>query len=189
VEGGRLLPPEVVMGLSTRVTSSSLAPSHPLRLFVEEHETLLRLLDRLERTDHTKLAELEEITRGLLAGEPHHQREERALFPQLEASGAEGPTNVMRIEHEEIRRAKHHLHRLVLQASALEPHDFRERFQTLSSFLIAILRAHINKEDDILYPMALRTLAPEQWQEVEVRSARIGPCHFPEEGVTAGVAR
>ncbi|MFM2090632.1 MAG: hypothetical protein RLZZ127_1121 [Planctomycetota bacterium] len=85
----------------------------------------------------------------------HHGKEEDILFPELEAlEPGFGPTAVMRHEHV-IGRA----HVAAAQA-AIEAAD-AGAFAEAASAYIDLLRAHIDKEDGILFPIAQRLLTAE----------------------------
>jgi hypothetical protein len=92
-----------------------LKPDHPLYTLISEREIILGFLDKLEKLkekiekenfDEKDLKELKDISHHLIEAEPHHQREERVLFPEIEKRGILGPTEVMRQEHEELRKEK-----------------------------------------------------------------------------------
>jgi len=98
----------------------------------------------------------------------HNQKEERHLFPRLEAAGMPrhgGPLAVMLHEHQ---RATELLARLVPLASAYAAGD-RDQLATLRQVFAdyaALCKDHFWKENDILYPMALRLLSEAQADEV-----------------------
>lgn len=86
----------------------------------------------------------------------HHGKEEDLLFPVLEARGlpCEGPTSVMREEHDVGRG---HLRSL---AQALEAQDLAGLRDTSLAY-VALMRDHIYKEDELLFPMAQSVLRPD----------------------------
>jgi PAS domain S-box-containing protein len=100
--------------------------------------------------------------------ECHNQKEELHLFPRLEAAGMPrhaGPLGVMLQEHE---RATALLGRLVPLASAYAAGELG-RLATLRAVFAeyaALCKDHFWKENDILYPMALRLLNEAQAAEV-----------------------
>jgi len=79
--------------------------------------------------------------------------EEEVLFPALEAvNGPAGPTQVMRMEHGQMRA-------LAAQAgSALAGQDAQEFFG-LAETLMLLIQQHNMKEERILYPLMDRSLA------------------------------
>lgn len=86
----------------------------------------------------------------------HHGKEEAELFPAMESRGIPrdvGPTAVMRAEHDEGRA---HV-RALREAVAAEPFD-RATFARRGSAFVALLRDHIAKEDQVLFPMAEQML-------------------------------
>lgn len=84
----------------------------------------------------------------------HFEVEERILFPELEtrAGGALGPTQIMRLEHEQVRSLLEDLNKDV------EARD-RDRYLGSSETLLTLLQQHNIKEEQILYPMADLELA------------------------------
>lgn len=98
----------------------------------------------------------------------HNQKEELHLFPRLEAAGMPrhaGPLGVMLQEHE---RATELLARLVPLATSYASGD-RDRLAALREDFAeyaALCKDHFWKENDILYPMALRLLSDGQAAEV-----------------------
>jgi iron-sulfur cluster repair protein YtfE (RIC family) len=84
----------------------------------------------------------------------HLQREEEILFPAFEtASGmSSGPTQVMRMEHTEMRDT------LNAMAACVTQHDSAQ-FLGLSETLLMLMRQHNLKEEQILYPMCAQILA------------------------------
>ncbi len=110
----------------------------------------------------------------------HHAKEEEYLFPALERRGMptdSGPIKVMLGEHEQGRS----------YVRVLDQDVARTRAGTLSEpalenigRYVALLRSHINKEDNVLFPMADDRLSlaeqeklHEQFEEIE--ESRIGP--------------
>jgi hemerythrin-like domain-containing protein len=84
----------------------------------------------------------------------HHAKEEQALFPLLESRGIPrqgGPIGVMLVEHAEGRRL------LADAERALAARD-RPAFDASAGAYCGLLRAHISKERDVLFPMGARKL-------------------------------
>jgi hemerythrin-like domain-containing protein len=134
-------------------------------ILVREHEDIRALLAivlemcrRLEAgvgvpADH--LEEAVELIRGY-ADNYHHAKEEDLLFPEMERKGIprdSGPIGVMLAEHDEGRAYVRNA------ADAIEP--YREGHEPARLIIAANLRnyaglldQHIEKENQILYPMA-----------------------------------
>ena len=168
-----------------------LKANHPLYTLISEHEIILGFLDRLENLnkkvekgnlDHKILKELKDISSHLIETEPHHQREEKVLFPEIEQRGIFGPTEVMRQEHQELRAKKEELKAL----SELSKGQFKKRlkkFKETSEFILSVLREHIFKENNILYPMAFEVIKEKEvWQKIKKECDKIGYCCFTPKG-------
>ena len=88
----------------------------------------------------------------------HHHKEEEALFPLLISRGLPkegGPVGVMLAEHEQGRR----LIREMETATEENPVN-AQRFVAAAEQYAALLRQHIWKENNVLFPMADRLLSP-----------------------------
>jgi hemerythrin-like domain-containing protein len=122
-------------------------PTETLR---DEHRVILRALDLLERAagravpDDWWTAALGWV--GAFADRNHHAKEEAALFPAMAKAGVpsdEGPVAVMLEEHAEGRRLVATMRTGTGDARARACHDY-----------VALLRAHIDKENEIVFPLA-----------------------------------
>lgn len=168
-----------------------LPEDHLLSLLYSEHEIIITILKTME-TNANKLREVQNLeqaepairllkttVKNLLAAEPHHQREEQILFPQMENRGISGPPSVMRMEHETLREKKHHLQKLLSEKPTEDFQEFRENISNTAYSIVELLRAHIHKENMILYPMAYRAIQGDAiWKEMKERSDKIGDCNF-----------
>jgi hemerythrin-like domain-containing protein len=86
----------------------------------------------------------------------HHGKEEVHLFPMIEARqmpGSCGPTNVMRMEHD---LGREHVRGMAdaIEAASKGDEDAIFSWTNHAKQFIMLLRDHIMKEDQILYPMA-----------------------------------
>ena len=98
----------------------------------------------------------------------HFTVEEEALFPVLgrHLGFTQGPLAVMLAEHKAFRELMHDL------SDAVRSGDVeQQRARTLD--LIESLRGHIAKEDNVLFPMALRMLTAEEHREVDGLAAAV----------------
>jgi len=86
----------------------------------------------------------------------HFKREEEELFPTFEAhtGNAQGPTQVMRYEHEQVKGLIGKL------AEALEAQD-RDAYLSLCESMMILLQQHNMKEEQMLYAMCERLLPPD----------------------------
>jgi hemerythrin-like domain-containing protein len=140
-----------------------------------EHRVIEQVLDCLEqlanaadakhRIDDVAARQMIQFFRTFTDG-CHHAKEEKQLFPRLEAHGfrrQNGPTGVMMNEHEEGRWLLKGMERAL---------DTPNQTDSIASFVInarayvQLLRSHISKEDHCLFAMADATLSPAEQQEM-----------------------
>jgi hemerythrin-like domain-containing protein len=133
----------------------------PIRRFEEEHDVALAALDRLEAAAEglrsgapaePHFAAAREV-HGLLCGavRQHNEDEERALFPVL---GEDAPLGPFLEEHETLWKLEEDL------ATAIDRAD-RERVARVALDIVDLLRTHIRRENDVLFPMARALLGAE----------------------------
>lgn len=140
-------------------------PATPTAALRHEHELILRAIALAEGVGG-KLVAGEAVERSTLtwlieffrtfADKCHHWKEEQHLFPALARRGVPvegGPIGVMLAEHEEGRR----LLRLMAEGSD------REAAGAVKAYA-ALLRAHIDKENGILFPLAEQVLSEAEQQ-------------------------
>ena len=97
----------------------------------------------------------------------HYARKESQLFPALEAHGVEGPSKVMWLLDDEIRR-RLKTARLLAAAS-----DTTSLSATLPVTL-NMVRDMIHKEERTLFPVALEVITPEEWDRIATGDAEMG---------------
>ncbi len=118
----------------------------------------------------------------VFADKCHHGKEEDQLFRSLEETGFApfaGPIQVMLEEHKQGREYV----KAMAQAAkdyAYEPEKTANAFSENARGYISLLRQHIQKEDNVLYPMADKHLSPEEQDRLlesfeQIERERIGP--------------
>ena len=124
-----------------------------------EHEAILNvltILDRVITEEGTKDASLINFGNELVyflrifADKCHHGKEENFLFTELIAKGVQnegGPIGVMLQEHRQGREF------ISLMAQSLQSKDLAG-FKTGAARYRDLIRSHIDKENNILFPMA-----------------------------------
>lgn len=175
----------------TRELLAALPAGHVLHTLIGEHSLILDFLDRLtalntsvqELSSLTEssplLASLRQVVRCLIDTESHHKREEDVLFPSLSAMGLTGPPMVMESEHHQMRTMKGELNHLVSRPGAMRAAAFKARLNELAGSLCRTLSEHIFKENNILYPAALRLIQGEDaWNDMKRECDHIGYCSF-----------
>jgi len=159
----------------------------PTDVLREEHRLIVRALDVLEALAGRVARNMSlppEPPRRLIeffqtfADGIHHAKEEGMLFPALIAAGMPrqgGPVSVMVSEHEDGRRYLRELAEVL--AMGVADDDGRERFVVAARSYADMLRHHILKEDQVLWPMAESMLTGEAAAEMQVRFDRHAADH------------
>lgn len=135
------------------------------QILKQEHQVIERVLDALETAANRLDAgtpvrpglflQAADFIRGFADG-CHHRKEEGILFPALEAAGipAEGgPIGVMLFEHEEGRKLTAAMRAAAEQLEAGESQAAAAVARSALGY-VALLRQHIAKENNVLFPMA-----------------------------------
>ncbi len=104
----------------------------------------------------------------------HHAKEERHLFPVLRERGAQAsaPVAAMLQEHEGGRERVRRLE-AALDATAAGDADAVGRVAENLSAYAALLRSHIAKENNVLFPLADRLMNADDQREVEAAFERV----------------
>jgi hemerythrin-like domain-containing protein len=150
----------------------------------KEHEAILKMLGATEAAAHriqSGGAVPGETLEGLLeffrlfADQCHHGKEEDLLFPLLESRGlprSGGPTGVMLHEHEQGRAL---VRQMAEAVEALKSGDASgaARWAQAGLGYAELLRAHIDKENNILFVMAENMLTPEEQKQLAADFDRI----------------
>jgi hemerythrin-like domain-containing protein len=158
----------------------------------KEHEAILKMLAvteevarRLEAGEQVTLETLANLLDffRLFADKCHHGKEEDLLFPQLEKKGMPrtgGPIWVMLAEHEQGRKLVQQMAQAT-EAYANEPKAAAPAWAQAARGYVALLRAHIDKENNVLFVMAERMLTPdeqtalaESFEKIEVEKMGAG---------------
>jgi hemerythrin-like domain-containing protein len=147
------------------------------QMLMEEHRLIERVITALEsvaqRLRNGEEVELEffrqaaDFIRNFADG-CHHAKEEGVLFEAMKAAGmpAEGgPIAVMLMEHDQGRQ---YTARMATAAERLEQgdQDAVEELVTGAMGYSTLLRQHIQKEDQILFPMADNVISAERQDQV-----------------------
>ncbi|HID57394.1 TPA: DUF438 domain-containing protein [Candidatus Poribacteria bacterium] len=164
----------------------TLAPEgHPIRILMEEHKILLRFSGDLRETaqnlrpdDEEGMDRINHIVEHLRDSESHYLREENVLFPYLERHGITQPPAIMWMEHDRIREIKKNIYRLVDGRGEMGFQDFKAQLREGSLELAEMLSNHFYKENNILFPTALRVMEEKEWPEIRRQFDEIGYCCF-----------
>ncbi|MCP5072668.1 MAG: hemerythrin [Rhodobacteraceae bacterium] len=158
--------------------------------------SLERYCDDLQSSGATDKSRLEKFVEFLLcfADTIHHGKEEELLFKAMEDCGfpaEQGPIAVMLEDHEQGRR----FIQTMSDAAGLEEDwsaEVRSGLVQAGNGYAALLSAHIEKEDNILYRMAKDALSQEAMDRLDADCASFDEAHNGELarlGVLAGELR
>ncbi len=139
----------------------------PTQQLVDEHQVVLEVVGAMEReangirsgetVDGERVTRMVEFTREFTDG-CHHAKEEKVLFPRLVAATpiAQSPVSVMLSEHDQGRARMRAIMEALPSASAGDANAGRRVADALAGYA-ELLRAHIGKEDSVLFPLAEQT--------------------------------
>jgi len=178
-----------IMKESLGKTDAKLNPGHPIHTLTEEHKMILEFVNKLEhvvsflgsKKDFSKVSNelemLKHIAEHLVEADKHHQREEDVLFPMMEKYGVTEPPAIMREEHKDLKQRKKALNEIA-NRHKMQYSDFVKKVKELAEYIIKNLPDHIYKEDNILYPMALKVIPESKWSKIKADCDKIGYCCF-----------
>jgi hemerythrin-like domain-containing protein len=149
----------------------------PTELLKEEHQTILLVIGAVERevekigrtgrVDGGRVKKILDFLRNF-ADHCHHAKEENILFMLLQEKGMpadSGPIFVMLGEHEENRKNVAAVAEALPKAVEGEGTAVAKVKDNLADYARR-LRAHIDKEDNVLYPMADRMFSAEEQEKM-----------------------
>jgi hemerythrin-like domain-containing protein len=157
---------------------------NPIETLKAEHRLILKVLDALENYATkvqfgvtVKNGDLEHFVAFIrqFADACHHGKEEDILFAAMVDNGFprdRGPIAVMLAEHAEARRLVGILAIMAEKADAWSDDD-RAMITKSALAYVQLLRQHIRKEDNVLYPGAEANLPPEVIKQIGDKFAKL----------------
>ncbi len=170
---------------------------HPVNILMEEHKAMLQIAGKLgdvvnklqQISDVNRVGDeirlLEHIAEDFRDSEKHYLREENALFPILERHGITEPPAIMWTEHNQIREKKKQLNSLLENYGAMNFSDFKKQLSEVAKALNGLLSSHFFKENNILFPTALKVVTSQEWSDMRKEFDEIGYCCFTPSQLTA----
>lgn len=149
-------------------TNGAAAAADPYEILAREHRLIERVLSALGRlcAQSLRTGRLDEAAATLalrflreFADRTHHLKEERLLFPAIEANGYFPGCGLVQ-EHEDGRARVRGMRDAVPAAASGDAEAVRLFVRQARSF-ISFLREHIRKEDDCLADVTASTLPPD----------------------------
>lgn len=144
------------------------------QMLSDEHRIIERVLDTVEKLARKPVETHIELWKKALdfirhfADQCHHLKEEKILFPALEEHGIPndgGPIGMMLIEHEEGRS---YVRSMLAAVARVEANDEGAHQSLVASAIayIRLLREHIQKEDQVLFPMADGVISDDEQKQL-----------------------
>ena len=178
----------VLHGTVDLSASKTIPDGHPVDILLEENKALKRLSDNtteeLLAIKYRKGQDYENAVlkiRGsfnqLMDVDKHYQRKEYLIFPYLEKVGVTGPPKVMWGKHDEIRDLIKGSIEILLTPDLTK----EDLLVTSEIILLPALKGVYEmtiKEEEILFPMLMDTLADGDWYEIQKQSLEIGYCLY-----------
>jgi len=147
------------------------------RVVEEALDILYRIGTRLERDEGVDPEAIEKVLDFLktFADKCHHGKEEDLLFAALEMKGVSrttSPLSTLIREHEIARRFILNMDRALQDYKAGDETAGKDILQNSRAY-IELLEQHIEKEDELLYPMAEEKLSDERKKELQKAYDRV----------------
>jgi hemerythrin-like domain-containing protein len=158
---------------------------------MEEHQVVLnfcKVLEKLVKDIKKKksisdsqdiLKDLQFISGHLLRTERHHIREEHTFIRRLVSMAEYDPSQEIRKNHDNLGVLKRKLERTIYEIYTTSFDEFQKELQSVSRKLIKDLKKHIDIEENILYPQAVKLIPDKnRWKKMRKESDNIGYCCF-----------
>lgn len=170
----------------------ALPEDHVLSTMIAEHRQIIGFLRELDNNRNQLLQMVSMSESGaiidnfsryahlLIDVESHNIREENVVCLELEKRGITVIPETVRQEHILLRPQTHRLFDLVVtRAKEKEFSILQAEIDETMDRLISNFMLHIQKENEILYPLAFDTIDdPAVWEEMRVSCDEIGYCTF-----------
>ncbi len=174
-----------------------LAPrGHPIHILMEEHKMLLKISDELRsvvkdivaakhfESVSQQMKQLLDKKHQLEESEKHYLREENILFPYIEKHGVTQPPTVMWMEHGRIREIEKNIYTIIENREKTRFNEFSGQLDKVAFALTDMLSSHFYKENNILFPTALKLIEVSEWKEIRRQFDEIGYCSFTPQSAT-----
>jgi len=178
----------VLHGTVDLSASKSIPDGHPVDVLLEENKALKRLSDNTTeellalkyhngQDYENAVLKIRGAFNQLMDVDKHYQRKEYLIFPYLEKVGVTGPPKVMWGKHDEIRELiKGSIE--ILQTPDLTKEDLLASSEIILLPALKGVYEMTIKEEEILFPMLMDTLADGDWYEIQKQSLEIGYCLY-----------
>ena len=179
---------------------SDVPSGHPIHILLKEHELVKGfvagisvLLPKVEQAKdlagiENELSKIGELLTHLKEYGRHKVREENTLFPYLEKHGLAQPPAIMWSEHDEQREEIKEASKTLENKGTLGFEEFKGKLLSHLKKLTDLIPNHFYKEENILFPAALRLIGDGEWREIRASMDDLGYCYFtPEDAISEKV--
>lgn len=179
-----------VLDGSIDTSAQKVAPAgHPVDTYKKENAELVKTIAQLREmfthlgevdTDNLKkfLIGLKGLLNQVSDVDKHYRRKEYLLFPFLEKHGITGPPKVMWGKHDETRELLKAAHEIVNVNNEIDIDELRSAIAYVIEPALVAVEGMIMKEEEILLPMSMDTLAEDEWYQAYQQSPEIGFCIY-----------
>jgi len=179
-----------LQGLISITNGPAVPEGHPAYTFRRENaalgweiQELNKLYEEIGRlSDSSDASELMSLVRvrfnNLMDVEKHYLRKEHLLFPFLEKKGITGPPKVMWGKHDETRELLRGAVETLQETESITAPEGGSLIELVLKPASTSVRDMIDKEEHILLPMCLDTLAEGEWHAIARQSGEYGYCLY-----------
>jgi hemerythrin-like domain-containing protein len=166
----------IIPAMNTMVMNASIeAMMNEHQLIVQVLASLNALVDKLAARQTVAREDIAKFARFFtqFADKCHHGKEEDRLFVKMNQHGFPkeyGPISVMLAEHDAGRNHLRALAAIGQLAGALSAAEIAQVIEHGREF-VPLLASHIQKENNILYPMALQAIPPDEFSQLDAACA------------------
>jgi len=175
---------EVLEGHVDQSGSKKIPEGHPVDVFKQENLELKKvtgktkdLLDSVSKVPEETFQNFRNILlscfNDLMDVDKHYQRKEYLMFPYLEKKEITGPPKVMWGKHDEIRDQLKGCIAL-LKEPELNKKDLVESLDLIFYPVVKALDDMVQKEEEILFPMAMDVITEEDWWNIHQQTLEFG---------------
>lgn len=175
---------EVLEGNVDLTGAKQIPEGHPVDVFYQENKEILKVVEKAfnafrsideisEKNFQDFIYQLHAMFNDLMDVDKHYKRKEYLVFPYLEKNGVTGPPKVMWGKHDEIReQVKASIE--VLRTPGLTKEDLQSSEDFLFKPALKGARDMVQKEEEILFPMAMDVLTTDDWWNIHKQTLEIG---------------
>lgn len=175
---------EVLEGHVDQSGSREVPEGHPVDVFKKENQELKKvikktqdLLESVAKVPEESFGNFKNVLlscfNDLMDVDKHYQKKEYLVFPYLEKNEITGPPKVMWGKHDEIRDLLKGSISL-LKDSNLEKEDLQESLEMIYIPVVKSLDDMVQKEEEILFPMAMDVISEEEWWNIHQQTLEFG---------------